>query len=197
MLQDSTSISSHKIKKEKMMEKHAIIVLADGFEELEAIAPIDIMRRAGIQVTIIGLTSLSVRGSHDIEVKAATTLNEFSHPFDALVLPGGPGHKHLLDSKKMLEMVRSAFEQHLLCAAICAAPVVLAKAGILGNKKVTCFPGEEGKLDGATFIEQKTVVDGNIITSRGAGTAIEFALEIVAFLAGREKADWVAKKIIY
>jgi 4-methyl-5(b-hydroxyethyl)-thiazole monophosphate biosynthesis len=124
-------------------------------------------------------------------------LDNFNESFDAIVLPGGPGHKHLLDSKIVLDTVKSAFERGLLCAAICAAPVVLAKAGILAGKKATCFPGEEGKLSGADFIEQKTVVDGNVITSRGAGTAVEFALEIIAFLAGGDKAEWVAKKIVY
>jgi protein deglycase len=179
------------------MDKHAIIILADGFEELEAVAPIDLLRRAGIKVTILGLSSLSIRGSHDIVVKAAGTFDDFNQPFDALILPGGPGHKHLLESKKVLAAIRSAYDRGLLCSAICAAPVVLAKAGILAGKKATCFPGEEGNLGGATFIAEKTVIDGNIITSRGAGTAVDFALEIIAYLAGREKADSVAKKIVY
>jgi protein deglycase len=179
------------------MEKHAIFILADGFEELEAIAPIDLLRRAGIKVTMLGLNSLTVRGSHDIEVKADRIFNDFKEPFDAVVLPGGPGHQHLLESNKVIKLVKSAFERGILCAAICAAPLVLAKAGILSGKNATCFPGEEENLGGAKFIEQKTVVDGTIITSRGAGTAVDFGLEIVAFLAGREKADRVAEKIVY
>ena len=179
------------------MSKHAVIILADGFEELEAIAPIDLLRRAGIQVTVLGLHSLDVRGSHDILIKAAMPLDDFSGPFDALILPGGPGHKHLLESNKVLEMVRSANSKNILCAAICASPIVLAKAGILANKKATCFPGFEDQLGGAVFVDKKAVVDGNVITSRGAGTAIEFALEIVAYLAGKAALDSVTEKIVF
>jgi 4-methyl-5(b-hydroxyethyl)-thiazole monophosphate biosynthesis len=183
--------------KEIFMSKHAIIILADGFEELEAIAPIDVLRRAGIQVTILGLHSLEIRGSHDIVVKAAMLLDNFSGPFDAIILPGGPGHKRLLESNKVLEMVRSAFSRAILCAAICAAPIVLAKAGILVGKKATCFPGFEDKLGGAVFIDKKSVTDGNVITSRGAGTAVDFALDLVAYLAGKEAALSVAEKIVF
>ena len=179
------------------MKKHAIVILAEGFEELEAIAPIDLMRRAGINVTTLGLTSLEVSGSHGISVKADITLDAFSGSFDALVLPGGPGHKHLLGSQKVLAMAATAFQQNLLCAAICAAPTVLGKAGLLKGKKVTCFPGCEKDLGGGIFIEQKTVQDGTILTSKGAGTAIDFGLAIVAYLAGAAEAAEVAKKIVF
>jgi protein deglycase len=179
------------------MSKHAIIVLAEGFEELEAIAPIDLLGRAGIQVTILGLHSLEVRGSHAIVVKTAMPLKDFSGPFDAIILPGGPGHKRLLESGQLLEIIQSAFSRDLLCAAICAAPTVLAKAGILAHKKATCFPGYEDQLNGALFVDKKAVTDGNVITSRGAGTAIEFALAIIEYLAGKEKADSVAEKIVF
>jgi protein deglycase len=179
------------------MGKHAVVVLADGFEELEAIAPIDLLRRAGIKVTILGVSSLDVRGSHDIVIKAARLLKDFSEPYDALILPGGPGHKHLLESSQVIEMVKTAFSRNLLCAAICAAPVVLAKAGILADKKVTCFPGNEDKLAGGRFIDQKSITDGNVITSRGAGTAIEFALDIITYLAGKAASHAVAGKIVY
>jgi|WetSurMetagenome_2_1015567.scaffolds.fasta_scaffold25467_1 protein deglycase len=179
------------------MGKHAVIVLADGFEELEAIAPIDLLRRAGIMVSILGLSSLDVRGSHDIVIKAAALLKDFSGPYDALILPGGPGHKHLLESGLVIEMVQTAFSRNLLCAAICAAPVVFAKAGILANKKATCFPGNEGKLGGGRFVDQKSIIDGNVITSRGAGTAIEFALDIITYLAGKAASHAVAENIVY
>jgi 4-methyl-5(b-hydroxyethyl)-thiazole monophosphate biosynthesis len=179
------------------MGKHAIIILADGFEELEAVAPIDLLRRAGIQVTILGLHSLDVRGSHDIVTSAAMLLNDFSDPFDALILPGGPGHRHLLESGRLIEMIKSAFSRNILCAAICAAPIVLAKAGILANKKATCFPGFEDKLGGAVFVDKKSVADGNVLTSRGAGTAIEFALDIIGYLSGKTVANSVAEKIVF
>ncbi len=179
------------------MTKHAVIVLAEGFEEIEAIAPIDLLRRAGIRVTALGLHSLDVRGSHDIVVKAAALLKDFAGTYDALILPGGPGHKLLLESQTIIEMVQSAHSRNLLCAAICAAPVIFAKAGILKNKKATCFPGEENKLDGALFVDKKSVIDGNIITSRGAGTALEFALDIIGYMAGKAASLAIAEKIVY
>jgi 4-methyl-5(b-hydroxyethyl)-thiazole monophosphate biosynthesis len=170
-------------------------MLADGFEEIEAIAPIDLLRRAGIVVTILGLTSLEIKGSHDIAVKAEMLLNDFNGKYDALILPGGPGHKNLLESYKVLHLVNSAFQQKLLCAAICAAPSVFGKAGILSGKKATCFPGYEDKLGEAIFVKEKVVRDGNIITSRGAGTAVEFGLEIIDYLIGKAEAEKVSRAI--
>ena len=179
------------------MNKHAIIILADGFEEVEAITPIDMLRRAGIKVTLIGLTSLDVRGSHDIIVKTDMLFDSFSGDFDALILPGGPGHKNLLDSQKIIRLVVNAHRQNKLCAAICAAPSVLGKAGIMKGKKATCFPGYEDTLGGAIFVDKKAVTDNNIITSRGAGTAVDFALEIITWLIDKNTADSVAAKIVY
>jgi len=178
------------------MKKQAIVILADGFEEIEAVAPIDLMRRAGITVTTLGLTALEMRGSHGIAIKADMLFDMFSGQFDAIVLPGGPGHTHLLASQKLLETINAAYSRNILCAAICAAPSVLGKAGILKGKKATCFPGYENQLGGGIFIEQKTVLDGNIITSRGAGTALDFGLAIIVYLAGETVAKNVAKKII-
>ena len=177
------------------MKKRAIIILADGFEELEAIAPIDVLRRADIAVTIIGLKSIDVRGSHDIGLKADIPLADFSGAYDAVVLPGGPGHKNLLESHKVLHMVNSSFQQNLLCAAICAAPSVFGKAGILNDLKATCFPGYEDQLGKAIFVKERVVRDRNVITSRGAGTAVEFGLAIVDYLAGKAEADKVSGAI--
>jgi protein deglycase len=179
------------------MSRQAIVILADGFEEIEALAPVDLLRRAGIRVTLLGLNTIDVCGSHDVVIKSAMLLKDFNEHYDALVLPGGPGHKHLLQSSAVLEMIRFAFSRNILCAAICAAPVVLAEAGILVNKKATCFPGFENKLGGATFVKAKSVVDGNVITSRGAGTAIEFALDIITYLSGKASSLAVAEKIIF
>ena len=177
------------------MKKHAIIILADGFEELEAVAPIDVLRRADIAVTIIGLQAIDVRGSHDICLKADKLLDDFSGVFDALVLPGGPGHKNLRESHKVLHMVNSSFQQNALCAAICAAPSVFGKAGILNNLKATCFPGYEDQLGEAIFLKERVVRDRNVITSRGAGTDVEFGLAIVDYLAGKTAADKVSGAI--
>jgi protein deglycase len=179
------------------MDKNAVIILADGFEEIEAITPVDILRRADINVTITGLSSLEVKGSHGILIKTDMLLNNFSELYDVLILPGGPGYKNLLASQKVLDMIKYAFVHQRICAAICAAPTIFGRAGILTGKKATCFPGMESGLTGATFVEKDTVVDQNVITSRGAGTAIGFALEIVSCLKNREAAKNTAEKIVY
>jgi protein deglycase len=179
------------------MNSTAIIVLANGFEEIEALTPVDILRRADIQVTMLGLTSLDVHGSHNIIVKADMLFKDFAADFDAIILPGGPGHRRLLESDAVISLIQAADHKHKLCAAICASPSVLGKAGILAHKKVTCFPGFEDKLGGGTFVNLPTVSDGNIITGKSAGVSIDFALAIVAFLAGADMAAGVAKKIIY
>ena len=177
------------------MNKHAIIILADGFEEVEAITPVDLLRRAGIAVTMLGLTSVDVKGSHDIVVKTDMVLNDFNGKYDALILPGGPGHNNLLESHKVLHLINTSFQRKLLCAAICAAPSIFGKAGILKNKKATCFPGYEDKLGEAIFVREKVVRDENIITSRGAGTAVEFGLEIIDYLVGKVEAEKVSQSI--
>jgi 4-methyl-5(b-hydroxyethyl)-thiazole monophosphate biosynthesis len=179
------------------VNKTAMIILADGFEEIEAVTPLDLLRRAHIEVSLCGLLSPEVTGSHNIVLKTERVLSSIPSFPDALVLPGGPGHKNLMGSALVIEFVKRMFGAGRLCAAICAAPLVFAKAGILANKKATCFPGDQDKLEGAVFVEQPVVVDENIITSRGAGTAVPFALEIISFLAGRAAADAVARSIVY
>jgi 4-methyl-5(b-hydroxyethyl)-thiazole monophosphate biosynthesis len=179
------------------MNTTAMIILADGFEEVEAITPIDLLRRAGVKISLVGLSSLMVTGSHNITINVESTLGPVSSLPDALILPGGPGHKHLLDSVSVIELVKKMYSADKLCAAICAAPAVFGKAGILLNKRATCFPGDESKLLGAVFAADPVVVDGNVITSRGAGTAVPFALAIVTYLAGKEKAGAVSRAIVY
>ena len=177
---------------------HAISILAPGFEETEAVTFIDLLRRAGVAVTVLGLASREVRGSHDIVIAADKPFDEFSGQFDAVVLPGGmPGATNLSNAPRLLELIRAAHKRGALCAAICAAPIVLGKAGILAGVKATCFPGFEKELGGALFKEEAVVRDGNVITSRGVGTAIPFALEVVAYLAGPEKAEKIRSAILY
>ncbi|MEE8359798.1 MAG: DJ-1 family glyoxalase III [Candidatus Omnitrophota bacterium] len=173
------------------MKKRAVVILADGFEETEAVASIDILRRADIETVVCGLRDKTVNGAHDIKMIADTTLEELKGPIDALVLPGGmPGAENLAKSKKVADMIRDAHKRGALVAAICASPaLVLAPTGILKGKKATCYPGMEGDLGkGVFFTEERVVVDGNIITSRGPGTALAFALAIVEKLAGVESA---------
>jgi 4-methyl-5(b-hydroxyethyl)-thiazole monophosphate biosynthesis len=173
--------------------------LADGFEETEAIASIDILRRADINVIMCGLNNKTVTGAHDIKVEADMTLDDFSDDLDALVLPGGmPGAEHLARSEKVKKLIQETNNKGRVVAAICASPaVVLAPTGILSGKRATCYPGMEKELGKDTaFIEENVVVDGNIITSRGPGTALQFALAIVEKMLGKDAADTHKKRTL-
>jgi 4-methyl-5(b-hydroxyethyl)-thiazole monophosphate biosynthesis len=177
---------------------HIITILADGFEEVEAITVIDLLRRAEIRVTTLGLSSTRVRGAHNIEIIADQELDRFSDDFDGIVLPGGqPGTRNLAASEKVLSLVRSAYKQDKLCAAICAAPLVLARAGILTNRKATCFPGVEKSLDDAQFLLKPVVRDGTIITSRGVATALQFALELISYFKGPQFAETIGRLVLF
>ncbi len=180
------------------MEKRAVIVLADGFEEIEAVAPIDILRRAGIKVDIAGLDKKIVPGSRGIKVETDLLFEEISDA-DALILPGGmPGSANLAGSDKVLNSVRNLNGKGRLIAAICSSPAyVLIPAGILAGRKVTGFPGTESRFRGiAEFIDRPVIRDVNIITSRGAGAALEFSCSIVEYLAGAKKADDIRRAIL-
>ena len=174
-----------------------IIVLADGFEEIEAVTCIDILRRAEVDVIVLGLESVDVRGSRNINIKADLLFSDYNGEFDAVVLPGGPGTSKLVDSHKLIEFIKKANEDKKICAAVCAAPAVLAKAGILNGKKATCYPGFEDRLTGAVHLSDPVVVDGNIITSRAVGTAIPFSLKLVEVLIGEEAANKIRSAILY
>lgn len=181
------------------MTKRAVIVLADGFEEIEATISIDILRRAGIDVIVCGLGDRTVKGAHDLEIITDSTLEDFNESVDAIVLPGGmPGADNLAGSEKVNTLVKKLFQERKIVAAICASPaVVLAPTGILSGKKATCYPGMEIKFDmTTTFLEDSVVVDGNIITSRGPATAFEFAFKIVESLIDKECADTQRKKTL-
>lgn len=176
-----------------------IVFLADGFEEIEALTVVDLLRRADIKVTTVGISNnIEVKGGHDILVKADTTLEKMPSSYDALILPGGAvGTKNLLESDKVISIVKESFKKGIVCAAICAAPKVLGKAGILEGKKATCYPGCEEGLKGATLENKPVVKDGNIITSRGVGTAIDFALELIRTLKDENTAQKISSQILY
>lgn len=176
---------------------HVITILAEGFEETEAVTFIDILRRADIKVTILGLHSLKVRGAHDITIEAESIVSSGIDLFDGIILPGGqPGTVNLAESDVVLSLIKKAHSQKLLCAAICAAPIVLYKAGILKGVKVSCYPGTEKQLQNAQVTDSAVSIDGNIITSRGLGTAIDFSLSIVSYLMDQQTAKTIKSIIV-
>lgn len=177
---------------------HLVIFLADGFEEIEAITVIDLLRRAEIAVTTVALKKQEVTGAHGIVVTADTTIKHLPATFDGIILPGGGvGTKNLNESSLMITIVEESFRKGLLCAAICAAPTVFGKAGILQNIRATCYPGNEDRLTGARYIEAAVVRDKNVVTSRGVGTSIAFALEIITLLTSGATSCRVASQILY
>ena len=167
--------------------------LADGFEEVEALCPLDILRRAGLEVTTVGVGGKDmIHGAHGIVVQAdiPDVMYRDSSP-DMIILPGGmPGSTNLDESKTVDAALRVAAKKGAFLAAICAAPLVLGKRGYLNGKNAVCYPGFEEYLKGATVSESKTVVrDGNVITAKGMGVAFEFGLELVRALKDDETAE--------
>lgn len=174
-----------------------LVPLAPGFEETEAVSVIDILRRAGLHTVTAAVSDNPVKGSHDIKITADIMLNE-NDKYEAIVLPGGmPGTTNLKNDKRVISLVQSISKTGGITAAICAAPIVLAAAGVLTGKKYTCYPGFEKDIADAFFSSDPVVTDGTIITSRGAGTAIPFALKLVEILAGEKKSREIKKSIIY
>ena len=180
-----------------------LVPLVDGFEEIEAISIIDILRRADIEVTVAGMGTPNsmVTGSHQIPVRPDTTLDEIwsetlVNQYDALVIPGGPGVNALLESATLGQLVLQFDKSRKCTAAICAAPLVLSKAGLLKRRRATSFPGVRDRIDAGQYSEERVVVDGHIVTSRGAGTAVEFALQLVAELIDPTKANEVGQSIV-
>ena len=176
---------------------HAIVPLADGFEEIEAITIIDLLRRGGIDVTVAGVSGLGATGSHDIHVRCETPLSACDFDAaDALVLPGGmPGSRALRDNPVIRDAVVRMTGQGKLVAAICAAPTVLESCGVLAGRSATSHPAHAHEMNNCTYLEEPVVEDGNIITSRGAGTAIEFGFAVVKRLAGEEVARDILARI--
>lgn len=176
------------------------VFTADGFEEIEGLTVVDLMRRAGAQVEMVSISDgLAVKGSHGIEIKADTFFDDGDFgQADLLVLPGGmPGTLHLREHKGLAKLLEDFNSQGKRIGAICAAPSVLGGLGLLNGKKAVCYPGFEDKLTGASVENKEVVTDGNITTSRGLGTAIPFALELISLLFGKEKGEEIRKSVIY
>jgi len=178
--------------------RKVLVILTDGVEEVEAISVIDLLRRAGIQVTTSSIAGKKVTGSHNITIHADTKIDDTKDTdFDMVVLPGGPGTKHLRESKDVIDIVKKQNSRGKYIAAICAAPTVLNKAGILSGKSITSFPAEEKTFTDSSYFYKNVVVDGNIITSRAVGTALDFSVKLIEILCGRKKAEEVAEKILH
>lgn len=176
------------------------LFLADGFEEIEALTVVDMLRRAKIDIHTVSITGKSkVTGSHHITVEADQVFGESDYSkADMLVLPGGmPGTNHLAEYKELGQLLKQFAKEGGNLAAICAAPSVLGMYGLLNGKKATCFPGFEDKLTGAVVTGNKTEVSDNVITGKGMGAAIEFSLRIIEKLKDKETAHKVAAAIQY
>ncbi len=176
-----------------------LVPLAEGFEELEAVTIIDLLRRGGSEVTVAGLDSGPVRGAHGITLVPDTTLAQaLADEFDMVALPGGlPGSDHLTADPRLRELLREMAGSGRFTAAICAAPRALAGAGLLRGKRATSYPGalSEADLQGVTYEEAAVVTDGKVITSRGPGTAIDFALALIGALEGKDKSQEVERSL--
>ena len=180
--------------------KKALVILADGFEEIEAFTVIDILRRADISVAAAGLSKKEIKAAHNVTVIADKILTETDINYDALILPGGmPGSSNLAEADIVKKIILSMHKNNKIIAAICAAPaLVLAPLSLLNNKKATCYKNMETHFEKSTsFSSQNVVVDSNIITSRGPATAAEFAFTITELLTGKEKRSQIETGMLF
>lgn len=175
------------------------VILGKGFEEVEAIGPVDILRRCGAEVCTAGIGGKTVMGAHGIPVVADCTVEEIDHSrLEMIVLPGGMGGVHsILGSETALDAVRRAWNDGKYVAAICAAPTVLAKLGISDGRSVTSYPGMEAEMGNCDYhTDRKVIVDGKLITSRGPGTAMDFGLELARTICGEKAAEETARGML-
>ena len=175
------------------------MLLGTGFEETEAVAPLDLLRRAGVEIATVGVTGKTVYGSHGIGIESDITIDQLDLTnLEMIILPGGLGGvASARASQEALEALRFAWENGKYVAAICAGPTVLADLGITDGKNATCFPGCESQMGSAIMAENAAAVrDGRLITGTSAGCAIPFGLELIAALKGQEEAQRIAKQIV-
>lgn len=174
------------------------VMFADSFEETEAIEPIDILKRGGVDVVTVGVKGKTVTGSHGVTIITDIGIEEVDpEKMELLMLPGGMGHEILDASNEVHGLINYAVANGLYIAAICAAPSILGKKMLLEGKKATCFPGYEKYLYGADVVSDKAVVDGKFITAKGAGAAADFGFEMLTVLKNRETAEKVKEIMQY
>lgn len=173
--------------------------MADGCEEIEALAVVDLLRRAGLKVSMVSIHDREMtEGSHGIGIRNDAMLSDIKvESSDIMFLPGGGvGTKNLKANERLASMLKEHFAAGGRIAAICAAPSVLGRLGLLNGRKATCYPGFEGELEGADFVEKPVITDGNITTSRGMGTSILLGLELIRLILGNREATEMAQKIM-
>ena len=166
------------------------VFLANGFEEIEALAPVDFLLRAGVDVKTVGVSGKFCRGAHGINVEADILLEDvvLNDNVRGIILPGGmPGAENLNNSADVQKAIDYCAENNKIIGAICAAPFILGRKGLLKGKNATCFPGFEDELEGANLVENGVIIDGNIVTAKGAGVAWEFGAAICSIIKGEEK----------
>ena len=177
------------------MKKQVLCLLVDGFEEIEVVTPVDLLRRAGVTVVMAALHGGMVTGRGGMRLAADAALTDIDPAaFDLLLIPGGPGVGELRSDGRAAMLARDFAAAGKPVAAICAAPLVLLDAGLLAGRSFTAYQSVRAELGGG--LDERVVVDGNIITSRGAGTAMDFALTLIACLCGQAAADQVAEEIM-
>lgn len=174
------------------------VLLAEGFEEIEAVTVVDVLRRAGAEVTTLGTESSHPNGAHGIPLAADGLLSDHAgESWDLVVLPGGmPGSAHLRDDPRVQALVVRQSDAGKWLAAICAAPIALASAGVLDGRRATSYPGFADQLSSSRYCDERVCVDGHIVTSRGPGTALEFSLTLVGLLVGQGSADELAAAML-
>ena len=175
------------------------VFCADGFEEVEGLTAVDLLRRAGVSVTMVSIMGRTkITGARNISVNTDILIEDIKEEADMLVLPGGmPGTNYLRDHEGLAELLKKQYEAGKWVAAICAAPSVFGDLGILNGKEAVCYPGFEERLTGATIGEGTVAVTDHVITSRGMGTAIDFAAALIARLQDEKKAEEIKTSIIY
>lgn len=179
--------------------KKVAVILADGFEEIEAVTPIDLLRRAEITVVTAGVEKTALLGAHGFPVSAEILIDALGDDLDGVVIPGGmPGAENIAKSPAAKRIITRIWKDGGMIAALCASPgVVLGPLGILNGKKATCYPGFEEKMTGAKPVKETVVTDGTVITSKGPGTAFAFSLEVIRYLTGAAKMEEVRKAAQY
>ena len=190
------------------MKTNVALMMADGLEECEALNVLDVLRRAGVDVKTVSINGKShVLGSHEIGIDCDTDIADLladgteaaADALDMLILPGGmPGTKYLGECEPLVKLIAAMDQRGKWLGAICAAPMVYAQCGVLNGRNATCYPGCDPVLkeNGAAFREDKVVIDGHVVTSRGLGTAISFGLTLIGVLLGKEKAEEIRASIV-